>query len=94
MRHVWNQTISNQSWNRLFIKYSHVDDVKFVPMQVNRMRDLVIDINHNQFYDRIQVQFDSMNASAGGQKLVVEAMFAIRAIFIAEHLLVDIFWLR
>lgn len=58
---------------------------RILTMKMNWMRDLIVNIHKDQFDNRIEFQFDQVDASAGLQEFIVEAMFAFCGVLIAIH---------
>lgn len=82
--------MSENPSNWLLVEHSHVHDVELVAMQVDWMCNLVVDIHEHQFHICVQIDFDDMQAPASSKKLVVEAVLADGAVFVAELRLVDV----
>lgn len=69
----------------LLFPHSHVQNVKFMTMQVNWMWYLVINIRDNQFHFRIQIDFQPMNAATIDLKRVIKTMVASRRVFVTVN---------
>lgn len=91
-RSVRYSAVSNEPRHGLLhpLEQTSIDNVELVPVQMNRMPDLIVHVHQNRFDNRVQLQLDQMRAGAGGEEFVVEAMLSDRAVLVAEHRLIDV----
>jgi hypothetical protein len=93
---VRDASVPNHSRHRFLVEHPHVQDVKPVTVQVDRMGNKVVHINDHKLDNRIEVSFNAMHTSARGDitKSIVGAKLSDSTVFIAEHRFINHFGLR